>query len=60
MHNTQDQLDNKYYKAGMKSVADDHSAFYDSHIKFSIDAKLGREAEGFLEFESGTDKLLRE
>ncbi|MBF0338879.1 MAG: hypothetical protein HQL05_13745 [Nitrospirae bacterium] len=56
-HNLTDQLDNKYYNAGMKQVEDDHTAYYDSHVKLNINAKIGNEVEGLLEIESGTDKV---
>ncbi len=56
-HNLTDQLDGKYYKAGMKQVQDDHNAYYDSHVKLNIGVKTGKEVEGLLEIESGTDKV---
>ncbi|MBF0345903.1 MAG: hypothetical protein HQL06_16955 [Nitrospirae bacterium] len=56
LHNMQDQLDGRHYKTGMKKVDDDHTAFYDSLVRLSVDVRLGREAEGFLELDSGTDK----
>ncbi|KJU85112.1 conserved hypothetical protein, secreted [Candidatus Magnetobacterium bavaricum] len=57
LHNTKDQLDGRDYKVGMKKVDDDHITFYDSHVKLRVDARLGREVEGFLELDSGTDNV---
>ncbi|MBF0590570.1 MAG: hypothetical protein HQL02_00640 [Nitrospirae bacterium] len=54
-HNLKDQLDDKYYTAGMKNVGDDHSAYYDGQVRLNVDVRVGKAVEGFLEIESGTN-----
>ncbi|KJU87592.1 conserved hypothetical protein, secreted [Candidatus Magnetobacterium bavaricum] len=40
---------------GFKFGDDDHNAYYDGRVRLSVDAKIGKEVQGFLELESGSD-----